>query len=107
MPAISSAPAIQPTRASAPPSAAIADVGREPAEHAQRQADGGQQADQHEVVAGGRDRVHVHVADIEHDGHRCQEGAGIHLALTRLAEDHEDEDCVDEVIGSSHGAMVA
>jgi hypothetical protein len=50
--------------------------------------------------------VHVKPRDIEHHDHRNDETTNIQLPLARLAKNDEDENCVDEVIGSSHAAMI-
>src|SRR5271169_6296842 len=44
---------------------------------------------------------------IEHHDQRNHETTNIQLALARLAKNDRNKKCVDEVIGSSHGPIVA
>ena len=80
-----------------------ADMGGEAAGDTEREADGSERGDQHEVVAGGRDRVDVHLGDIGDHGQRDEEAAEVELSLACLTQDDQDEHCVDEVIGGCHG----
>jgi hypothetical protein len=85
---------------------ADADVGRKPRDDAECEADARQQQDEHEIVAGGRQRVQVSLRDEEDQHERDDEGTAIQLPLARLAKHEKDEHGVDEVIGSSHAAMI-
>ena len=82
---------------------ARADVGGEAARDTEREADGPERGDQHQVVAGGRDRVHVDMRDVRDDRQRDDEAATVELSLAGLTQDDQDEHCVDEVIGDCHG----
>ena len=79
-----------------------ADVGREAASDTEREADGPERGDQHEIVASGGDRVHVQLRDVSDDRQRDDDTAAVKLSLAGLTEDDQDKHCVDEVIGSSH-----
>ncbi len=83
-----------------------ADVGCETGRDAEGEPDGGQQADQDEVVAGGRNRVQVHLGDEEDEDERDDDAAAVKLALPGLARHDQQEHCVDEVIGDRHGAII-
>ena len=103
IPAISSAPASQPTRATARPfSPARTWVARPLATPSVRPTVPSA-ATSSEVVAGGRDRVHVHLRDVNEDGQRNDDAATVELSLAGLTQDDQDEHCVDEVIGNCHG----
>jgi hypothetical protein len=104
IPAIKRPPASQPTRASATPSLPVRTC---VAKHAQREPNRCKQRDERQVVACGRNRVHVALRNEEHDDQRNHQATNIQLPLTRLTKNNEDENCVYEVIGSSHGVMVA
>ena len=86
--------------------AAGANVGGEFAQHSHRQPDGGEEPDKQEVVAGGRQRVHVLLRDEEHDHQRNHERTEIRFPLAPLAKHNKKERRIDEVIGSSHAAMI-
>ena len=84
-----------------------ANVGGESAEHTEGHTDRPQPPEQHEVVAGGGDRVDVVARDQEHDEQRHDHAAGVELPLAGLAEDEKDENRVEYVVGGGHGAMIA
>ncbi len=81
-------------------------MGGEAAENAERETDSGKHDDQDEVVAGGRNRVQVLRADEEHQDERNDHAPAVELPLPRLAKDEENERRVEEVLGSSHAAII-
>jgi len=62
--------------------------------------------DERQVVAVARKRVDVELADEEDRGERTEQATEIELALAGLTQNEEDEESVDEVIGSGHAKMV-
>jgi hypothetical protein len=50
--------------------------------------------------------VQVHLCDEEDEDEWDEDAAAVQLPLAGLAEHDQDEDCVDEVIGDRHGAMI-
>jgi hypothetical protein len=78
----------------------------EAAGHPEADSDRGLRSDQDQVVPGGWDRVDVDVRHEEHDPQRHHDAPEIKPPLVSLAQDDEDEDCVDEVIGDGHRAII-
>ncbi len=72
----------------------------------QREPDCGQQNDEDEVVAGGRERVEVLRADEEHEDERNDHAPAVEFALPGLAKHEKDERRVEEILASSHVAMI-
>jgi hypothetical protein len=99
-------PARDPAHASESHTVAGAEVGGETAENAQRQADSGESNDQDEVVAGGRKGVQVLRADKEQQGERNYHAPAVELPLPSLTENEKDERSVEEILGSSHAAII-
>jgi hypothetical protein len=85
---------------------ASANVSGEAAEDAERQADGSEQGDQDEVVAGGRKGVQVRRPDEEHEHERNDHAPAVQLPLPGLTEHEEDESCVEEILSGSHAAII-
>ena len=79
MPAASRIAASQPTRATAsplwPPRMWVANPEAGP----EGESDAGEQADQHEVVAGGRDRMQMHLRDKRHEHERDDDATAVKL----------------------------
>src|SRR5436305_854111 len=51
--------------------------------------------------------MEVALGDKEHQRERGQQAPQVESSLTRLADDEEDESCVDDVVGGGHAAIIA
>ena len=81
-------------------------VGSEPRKKTERDTGRGKHRDEHQVVAGSRNRVKVHLSDEEHQHERNDDRAAVERPLPRLPKNDENEQAIDEVIGSSHAAII-
>ncbi len=81
-------------------------LGGEPAGHAERQPQQGEPNDQQQIVAGSRQRVRVLGADEEHEQERHDHAPAVELPLPGLTEHEEDERRVEEILRSSHAAII-
>ena len=95
IPAISSPPAIQPTRATARPFSPARTWVAKPLATPSVRPTVAERANQDEIVAGGRDRAHVQVGDVSDDRQRDDDAATVEFSFAGLLEDDQDEHCVD------------
>ncbi len=102
IPATSSAPAIQPTRATGRPFSPARTWVAKPLATPSIRPTAPSARDQPQIVAGGWDRAHIQMRDVGDDHQRDDHATTIKLALPRLTEDDQHKHCIDEVIGNGH-----
>jgi hypothetical protein len=83
-----------------------ADLGRNTAGNAERQPDSGEQDDEDEVIAGGGKGVQVLGADKDHQEERDDHAPAVELPLPALPEHEKHERRVEEILRSSHAAIL-